>query len=248
MNISNNYTTIAGWMVTDLNLSGNELLIYAIIYGFSQDGQNLFQANRKYLAAWCNVSIETVKRCLKNLRDRGLIEQVYHSNDNMHVHYRALTPRVKIDPRVKNDPTLGSEMTLGRVENDPTLGSEMTLANNERIKTNNKNIYKEREAQKRPRAQFVPPTLEEIKQYSEEIGNQLVDPVSFFEYYSANGWIQGKNKKLRDWKAAFRLWIRREKSEKSAAADKDSSGTPIMIRTDYDMDRDDALDLLEGDP
>ena len=31
-----NYITVQGWMVTDLNLKGNELLIYACIYGFSQ--------------------------------------------------------------------------------------------------------------------------------------------------------------------------------------------------------------------
>ena len=33
-----NYVAIQGWMITDLNLKGNDLLIYAVIYGFSQDG------------------------------------------------------------------------------------------------------------------------------------------------------------------------------------------------------------------
>lgn len=31
------YLTIQDWMVTDLHLKGNELLAYALIYGFSQD-------------------------------------------------------------------------------------------------------------------------------------------------------------------------------------------------------------------
>ena len=32
-----NYLVIQGWMITELKLKGNELLIYAIIYGFSQN-------------------------------------------------------------------------------------------------------------------------------------------------------------------------------------------------------------------
>ena len=33
---SENYITIQGWMVTELKLKGNELLIYALIFGFTQ--------------------------------------------------------------------------------------------------------------------------------------------------------------------------------------------------------------------
>ena len=33
---ADNYINIQGWMRTDLDLKGNELLVYAIIYGFSQ--------------------------------------------------------------------------------------------------------------------------------------------------------------------------------------------------------------------
>ena len=242
-----NYFSVQGWMINRLGLKGIDLLLYAVIYGFSQDGDSEFKGSRNYLAEWCGCSMSTVARSLKSLQEDGLIEQVHHSADNKEVFYKAIT-----NPSVKMTQA-SVKMTRASCQNDTSLVSkcyEPRVKMTRAIKDDNiaDNIADKREAQTRPRAQFVPPTLEEIKQYSEEIGNQLVDPVSFFEYYSANGWIQGKNKKLRDWKAAFRLWIRREKSEKSAAADKDSSGTPIMIRTDYDMDRDDALDLLEGDP
>lgn len=36
-----NYLVIQGWMITELKLKGNELLIYAIIYGFSRIISNL---------------------------------------------------------------------------------------------------------------------------------------------------------------------------------------------------------------
>ena len=62
-----NYVAIQGWMITDLNLKGNELLIYAVIYGFSQDGESQFTGSLQYLADWCNSSKESARKVVKNL-------------------------------------------------------------------------------------------------------------------------------------------------------------------------------------
>ena len=35
-----NFVIIQGWMITDLKLKGNQLMIFAAIYGFSQDGES----------------------------------------------------------------------------------------------------------------------------------------------------------------------------------------------------------------
>ncbi len=58
---------------------------------------------------------------------------------------------------------------------------------------------------------FTPPTRDDIDQYakSEMIGsNTSVD--KFHDYYTANGWKVGRNA-MKDWKAAFRNWIKNEK-------------------------------------
>lgn len=60
---------------------------------------------------------------------------------------------------------------------------------------------------KRPPARFVPPTVEEVAAYCKERGN-TVDPQHFVDYYSANGWVQGRGKPIKDWKAAVRTWER----------------------------------------
>lgn len=57
------------------------------------------------------------------------------------------------------------------------------------------------------RKRFVPPTLEEVKTYCLERNNS-VDAERFFDYYSTNGWVQGKNKPIKDWKACVRTWER----------------------------------------
>lgn len=60
------------------------------------------------------------------------------------------------------------------------------------------------------RKRFVPPTLEEVAAYCNERHNG-VNPSAFVDFYSANGWVQGRGKPIRDWKAAVRTWERRDK-------------------------------------
>lgn len=76
---------------------------------------------------------------------------------------------------------------------------------------NNKHIEEkgvQGERRQTPTARFKPPKLEEVVAYAQERGNK-VDPIAFFDYYEANGWVQGKQgKPLKDWKAAARYWER----------------------------------------
>lgn len=68
-----------------------------------------------------------------------------------------------------------------------------------------------------PRARFVPPTVEEVRTYCAEKGFTF-DPQLFVDYYIANGWVQGKGRPLKDWKAAARTWNRRENANSSEEA------------------------------
>ena len=64
------------------------------------------------------------------------------------------------------------------------------------------------EGEKRTAKRFTPPTVDEVKAYCKERGNQI-DADRFVDYYTANGWMAGRNK-MKDWKAAIRNWERRE--------------------------------------
>lgn len=66
---------------------------------------------------------------------------------------------------------------------------------------------KEDKATTPPRSRFVPPTIDEVKDYCLERKN-TVDAERFFDFYSANGWVQGRGKPIKDWKAAVRTWER----------------------------------------
>lgn len=69
----NSFITIQGWMRTKLNLKGNELFIYALIYGFSQDGNSKFSGTRRYIAEWCGCSMKTVDNTITSLLAKRLI-------------------------------------------------------------------------------------------------------------------------------------------------------------------------------
>lgn len=80
---SENFVVIQGWMCNELELKGNDLLVYALIYGFSQDGESVFSGGRNYIAKTFNISLPTVDKALNNLIDRGLIEKIPYEVNNV---------------------------------------------------------------------------------------------------------------------------------------------------------------------
>lgn len=68
-----NYVVIESWMTGELNLSGNELLVFALIYGFCQDGDSEFFGSRRYIAEMFNITLPTVDKALKSLITKGLL-------------------------------------------------------------------------------------------------------------------------------------------------------------------------------
>lgn len=85
------YITIQGWMRTDLNLSGNELIVYAIIYGFSQNKQGEFTGTVQYLADWVGCTKRTVTTILRKFVDEELVKKtvVQLDNNSKRVSYQA---------------------------------------------------------------------------------------------------------------------------------------------------------------
>lgn len=79
---------------------------------------------------------------------------------------------------------------------------------------------------------FIPPSLDEIRAYSNEQGLS-VDAERFHDYYTANGWTVGKAK-MKDWKAMLRNWERDD--EKKSASSYSRFGKPT-----YEDNLDDFL-------
>lgn len=63
------------FMVRDLRLKGNELLIYAIIFDFSQTEEHKFSGSLRYLAGRTNSTKQSVLNSLKSLMQKGYIKK-----------------------------------------------------------------------------------------------------------------------------------------------------------------------------
>lgn len=91
--ISNNYIAIQGWMIEQLGLKGNELLAYALIHGFSQDGKNQFTGSLTYIQQWLNCAHSTAVLTLQSLVKKQLIKKhEIHHNNQKYCTYQAIIP------------------------------------------------------------------------------------------------------------------------------------------------------------
>lgn len=77
------------------------------------------------------------------------------------------------------------------------------------------------EGEPKPKNRFIKPTLEEVESYCRERGKG-VDPQRWYDFYTANGWMVGKNK-MKDWKASVRYWERNNPSHTEVSTEKPAS-------------------------
>jgi hypothetical protein len=117
-----------------LDLKGNELLVYALIHGFSQEAQGCFFGSLSYVCKACGCTHKTAINVLKDLVDKGLVRKREIMENNVKLcQYTALTGgSVKITPPVQNLHGGGVEITPG--------GSVKITPNNKTI--DNKSITK----------------------------------------------------------------------------------------------------------
>ena len=105
-----------------------------------------------------------------------------------------------------NQPTDNQQIT----NNQPHLKNVKNVKNVENVKNKKNNI-------------FIPPTLEEVKQYCKDRGND-VDAEKWMAHYESNGWMVGRCK-MKDWRAAVRTW---ERSKEETPKESDGNGKKFV--------------------
>ena len=133
------YIVIQDWMISDLHLKGNELLTYALIYGFSQDGESEFKGSLKYISKFLGVSKSTAQRNLENLANRGVIEKRVEEISG--VKFNRYIAHEKAEPPIVKMGTGCSQNGYWGVVKMGTGCSQNGYGGVVKMGTNNTNIY-----------------------------------------------------------------------------------------------------------
>ncbi len=71
--------------------------------------------------------------------------------------------------------------------------------------------------------EFVPPTLEEVKEYCLSRKNNI-DPNYFYDYFSSSDWVDSKGNKVKNWKQKIITWEGFNKGGNTNVINKGSNG------------------------
>ena len=171
------------------SLEGKEADVFAVIQGFSQEGQGCFYGSLSKLSSFCGIkSKTTTQNILKSLVEKGAL-----------IKDEELRNGVKFCSYTINPNWHGmSKIDMGGI-------SEIDTNNKENRNINNTPSNK-------GKSKFQKPTIEEIRQYCTE-KSLHIDAEQFFNFYESKGWVVGKSP-MKSWRAAVATWAGRQEQER----------------------------------
>lgn len=207
------------WIPSEIWLSSELSAIEKVILTEirSLDGKNGCFASNEYIAGFCQCSTRTVSRAISHLVSLGYIETkmaggrtrvIRTTLDNLSRH-----PRQNGEGATTN--CLPSNIDINKEER--YVSGEVELQAQEDSQVDFSSTYDFLVS-----GGFVPPTPEEVQTYADEFcsmqGLPHVDANSFYDHYTAQGWLMGNRIPMHDWKAAVRKWA--TNSRNKSASDK----------------------------
>lgn len=188
---NNTYFLVFSWMPNQLGLKGTERDVFAIIYGFSQDGVNKFTGSLNYISSFLKVSRQSVINALASLVEKDYIikEQSVINNVKCNSYKVNLEVVKKIDRVVKKFDK-GSQKTLQGWSKNLTGGSQKTLPNNILDNIDDNIVIREKpHSQKRAYGEFQNVLLsdDEYDLLIEEFGNPKLLIKRLDEYKEQSG-------------------------------------------------------------
>lgn len=166
---------------------------------------------KKHFTNLCNANVLTHKQ----VKDGGNFSYYCYG-----INYETLVYlQSEEDPSVKNN-DLVSKYTKGSVETYQTLVSKYT---EQRLDNNIINLQ-DNEKEKVKKEKFVPPTLEEVREYAKSKDRlDLAD--RFFEYFEEGKWIDSQGKHVKNWKQKFCTWKNKNPKQKNTVQGREYTST-----------------------
>lgn len=207
--------------LTQISLQAH--LLWVLSWCFSDD-EGIFENDPLWLRSTIfprrtDIRIEQIDQWLDQLVKARFIIPFRHNDVGYFIH-RTFKIHQRID---KPQPSKIDSATIQRIFEEHSVNDQGTVAP-DRIVEDSIGKGKEVGADKLPTARkiFKTPEQEEIRKYfiavmgdPKKSGYWPADKCHFqadklLDHYTTNGWVQSKGKKIVDWKAACRNWIRNE--------------------------------------
>ena len=119
-----NHIQIYGWMTSGFGLHGKELIVFAIIYGFCQDGASRPIAP-SYFQEWVSVKKRELLYIVSGLRDKGLVNVDIHPGRTTSYSVNLISILSAIRKAVEAEGDDGRQDTLPNYTGKRTLNEEI---------------------------------------------------------------------------------------------------------------------------
>lgn len=237
-----NYIHVPGFAIVELGLSGNELLCFSLIYGFSQDGETEFVGSLNYMASALNVTRQNAKKIIDRLIERGIVEK-----RELYFQGVKFCRYVAKNNGVAESATGCCQNSNGGVAESATHNIRDITKDNNNIPADGGLFQTEPDFQPvtvtRPRRTSEPLCLFENSKFADyevfaaEFKAPEFEGVDLVYYFHAVGdWSAQKGKKMRDWIATARNFIRGDMERgKLHRTDGGSGLSPEAIKYLQDM-------------
>lgn len=197
------------WLSKELTLQEKVFLVEID----SLDNEQGCFASNNYFSEFFGLTTGRVSQIINNLKEKGYLSVSFEKQGKQIIKRilkinRPPYPYLENYIGIKNTKE-GIKFSKGGIKNIKggylENCEDNNINNNNTINNINNNIIMDTKVSTTKK--FIPPTVEEVKEYCIERNNN-VDAERFIDYYTANGWKVGKNS-MKDWKAAVRTWERR---------------------------------------
>ena len=213
----NNYITIPGFLRTRLDLKGSELIITALIYGYSQDGNSWFMGKTEYIAEWAGITDKNVLRSLKSLTEKGILEkkEIFVNNRAKRCYYRFNFECSEL----QNSTVAGCQNSTVNNNIDNNIDNDNIKPENEfsGLFTENEksgNAQKLRGTTEPHKCLFANSRFSKFEDFEKCFDKPEFEQIDILYYYhSVADWSASKGRMQKDWIAQTRNFIRGDKEK-----------------------------------
>lgn len=181
--------------------------------------------NEEMLATITDTNVDVVRQAIKIFASLNFMELM----DDGTYYMSKVSEMIGSETYWAERKRMQRQSELPMLENVQQVSNASPTCPSKSIENRDKSIeIRDKERKKYKRKKEDPPTIDEVRAYCTERGNN-VDPERFIDYYASQKWKKANGQPVADWKACVRTW---EKNMSKVGA----NGVKLKDSNDHTLD------------